>query len=514
MAPPGAVRIGDPFGSECSYDRLREFMSPVSGEFRRASEGEAASEARGGKACVNAAAMGHGFLVSTVVLLACVASLSFLGAWRDAPNTALALFLVAGLAWCSAQKSAERTPVSPWVVCGVALCLRGFALVSQLELTDDAYRYVWEGELAQRGISPYAWSPGDPALAEVRIELPGLSTRVAHPEVPAVYPPLVQGAATLAVWTSRALGWDAVSGPISILRLFLCALDVLVLWLLAALARRSGRGQGVLVAWAFCPLVVFEFAGSAHFDVLGVFLLLAALLALARADERSSEGREVGASLLVAGAIASKYLPLFVLPWIGTRRRGFARVGLVALFLALAFAPFLFLVGGERGFLGGLGHYRDRWEAASLVFRFVHHAASAVFEPHDGWTDPGRLARLVVALAWVAWAGFVVLRVRDRVRGTGLLIAGYLVLTPTLHPWYLVWVLPFAALSNSSAWMWLIAAAPILYVPLTGWQHEGRWVEPGWSWWVLALPFFALLLWPRPCRCAARVAVLEGAGDA
>ncbi len=421
-----------------------------------------------------------------------------IGPWRLAPNACLALFAIAGAAWIAAVMTAERARVTVPIVCGVALTLRFFALGSSLELSDDVYRYVWEGELSARGISPYAFAPGAPELEAIRAELPGLAARVAHPEVAAVYPPIVQGFATLAVRVSHALGSPSEVGAVWFLRILLACADLLVLWPLALLARASGRVRTALVAWGLCPLVVFEFAGSAHFDVVGIALLCAALVALKVADERRSIGREIGASALFASAILSKYLPIFVLPWLGVGRTRFTRALLAAVFAALAFAPFLFLVGGERGFASGLHQYRDRWEAGSLVFRFVRDGARALFTDH---ADPERIARIIVAILWFAWAVFVYARVRERVRGVGLLLAGFLVLTPTLHPWYSIWVLPFVALAPSPAWLWLFAAAPILYAPLAGWQNEGRWVEQVWLWPVLALPFFALLIFQsRPLR--------------
>jgi hypothetical protein len=428
-----------------------------------------------------------GVALATVVL-------SAIGPWRDSPRACLAAFAGAGAAWLVAVTTAERARVALPVLCGVALLLRVLALGSSLELSDDVYRYVWEGELSARGISPYAFAPGDPTLDGVRAELPTLAARVAHPEVPAVYPPVVQGFATLAVRISHALGMPSEVGAPRVLRVFLACADLLVLWPLVHLARRTGRGREVVVAWAFCPLVVFEFAGSAHFDVVGIALLVAALVALARADERHTPGRELGASALFAAAIASKYLPIFALPWLGTGRTRIVRALIAAAFLALVFTPFLFLFGGARGFLGGLDQYRDRWEAGSLLFRFVRDGLRALL-----WTsaDPERAARSFVALVWCAWAVFVYAHARDRLRGFGLLLAGFLVLTPTLHPWYLAWILPFVALEMSRAWLWILAAAPILYAPLAGWQHAGRWVEPVWLWPVLALPFFALLILDR-----------------
>lgn len=431
--------------------------------------------------------------LAAVAITLCTACLSMIGPWRTAPRVCLMLFAFAGVAWLVAVASAERARVALPLVCGVALLLRVLALGSSLDLSDDVHRYVWEGELSARGISPYAFAPSDPALAAVRAELPTLAAKVAH-DIPAVYPPIVQGFATLSVRVSHLFGVPPEIGAPHVLRVFLACMDLLVLWPLVRLARRTGRGNAVAVAWAFCPLVVFEFAGSGHFDALGIVLLLAALVALAHADERRSLGREIGASALFAGAIASKYLPIFALPWLGTGKSLWLRALLVALFLAVCFAPFLFLVGGEHGFMGGLNHYNERWEAGSLVFRFVRDGVAALFTTR---ADPERSARILVKILWCVWAVVVYTRVRDRVRGVGLLLAGFLVLTPTLHPWYLTWLLPFVALAPSRAWLWLFAAAPLFYAPLAGWQLHGQWIEPVWLWPVIALPFFALLIFGR-----------------
>lgn len=438
-----------------------------------------------------------GLVAASLAIVGCVAALAFSPPWREAPERCLALFLAASAAWLAALACAERTRVSVLGVCALALLLRVLALCSSLELSDDVYRYLWEGELTSRGHSPYAFAPADPALHALRTELPGLAARVNHPEVPAVYPPLLQAASALSIVSARALGESAEEGGTRILRALLAVADLLVLWPLHRLARGMRRGGSALVAWGLCPLVVLEFAGSAHGDALGIVLLLAAFVALARADERSGLRPELAGAALLAGAIATKYLPLLSLPWIGQRGRALRRIALVAGFVTLAFVPFCFLQGAERGFAGGLRHYGERWESASLVFRFADRAARAFLEPAAGWTDPGRVARLVVGVAWLAWALLVFVRVRDRVRGFALLVAGFLFLSPTLHPWYLTWSLPFAALAGSWAWLWLVAAAPVLYAPLATWQAQGRWVEPAWQWPVLALPFLALLLFAR-----------------
>src|SRR5205085_5401380 len=58
------------------------------------------------------------------------------------------------------------------------------------------------------------------------------------------------------------------------------AFDLGAVWLLAGLAGRSARGSFVLLAYAWNPLVIKEFAGSAHIDAVLVCLMLAAFTLL------------------------------------------------------------------------------------------------------------------------------------------------------------------------------------------------------------------------------------------
>ena len=66
-------------------------------------------------------------------------------------------------------------------------------------------------------------------------------------------------------------------------------------------------------------------------------------------------------------------------------------------------------------------------------------------------------------------------------RGSAGLLGGLLVCAPTVQPWSLLWVLPWAALSGRAPWLWAAAAAPLLYlpallgVPLWPWLHLAVW---------------------------------------
>jgi hypothetical protein len=77
-------------------------------------------------------------------------------------------------------------------------------------LSNDLYRYLWDGRVAAAGISPYAHPPDAPALAALRDEAvyPNLRRRPAV----TIYPPGAQ-ALFAAAWAARlrtVAGWKLV----------------------------------------------------------------------------------------------------------------------------------------------------------------------------------------------------------------------------------------------------------------------------------------------------------------
>ncbi len=381
------------------------------------------------------------------------------------------------------------------VVFGGAVLLRVLAAQGAPGLSDDVHRYVFEGGLVAAGVSPYAAAPSAPQRAAQRADWPGVYARLNHPEVSAAYPPCMQylcaGVVSLAGGPAAGDGWRAVGA----LRLAFTLADLGVLVLLLRAGSRAGQAPARALAWGWSPLVVTAFAGDGHFDSLGILGLVAGLT-LASAGGGRRRGELAAGFALAAGTLV-KLLPVVALPWVARRAQGGgARRVLVAFGLGgvLGVAPLAALEGGFDGLLRGLSEYALRWEATSLVYRFVEAPLRAVFALDESWHDPRRLGRALVLLVLVLLAAIVWRKVRDPRRAAFLLLTAVLVLSPTVHPWYLVWLAPFLVWFRSLAVTWLLAAAPLLYWPVARWQAEGVWVEPGWLWPLVALPFAALAL--------------------
>ncbi|MAQ18668.1 MAG: hypothetical protein CMN30_28215 [Sandaracinus sp.] len=436
----------------------------------------------------------------TVLALLGAAALALAGS--SPVRVALAL-AAAGIPYAALTVTAD--PLGLRTSLGLA-ALAGLALViAPTVLSDDLFRYLWDGRVLRAGLDPYAHAPSDPALAPLQ---DAYWARVNHPQIPTIYPPLAQGLfATLGL----------VHHPAA-LKLGALAAHLGTVPLVARLAPRWGvDGPRAAMLLALNPLALSESALGGHVDVfVGLFLVLA-VLALAR-------GRVAGAVLAIVAATATKLVGLLVAPLLWRRHR-LAALGALGLG-ALMLVPLL--GAGDGRTVGGLGQYARRWGGNAGAYAAAEGLTAALVEATHGvgegrvrfpglrptlerlqgtrW-DPmasfqgekkqrgdvaemessvvGALgARALVVLALLVVAVTLARREREddpahfvARAGRTLILAG-LLLAPQVHPWYLLWVLPLdLALGGRTALVWG-AVAWIAYAPLDGWVGARYWAEP------------------------------------
>ncbi len=361
-------------------------------------------------------------------------------------------------------------------------------------LSEDVWRYVWDGVVQGHGLNPYRYAPFDPALDGLASEpgLAALRARIGHGELPTIYPPAAQAVFAALAWLRPTVGG---------FRLAMVGFDLLAVLGLWRWAERSGRPPGLAALYAFAPLAVVESAIGGHVDALGVAATVAAGALLAGAAP-------IRAGLAVAVGVGTKLLPVLVLPtllWRGPRRAVWAC-------LAACGALGAAYLGRGNALAGGLSAYGHRWRGNEGAFALIawpfEHALAPLDRAADvpGWVvtltrtlvGPGGSARpdevwgdevafaaakAVVVGALACFGLWRFLRARDFESLLGPVVAAILVLSPIVHPWYLMWVLPFAALAEAGSSRW---GAPFLawaltawlaYLPRAGWLSTGVWLE-------------------------------------
>lgn len=334
----------------------------------------------------------------------------------------------------------------------IAVAVTAFAVAPVL-LSHDVYSYVDYARLGVvHGLDPYVHpplaAPQDPAFAAVD-----------WTEATSAYGPLF----TLATYP---LAWLPVGVAVAVLKA-VAALSVLGL---AAVAARLAAWRGVdpLRAAAFValnPLVLVHVVGGAHNDGLAMLLAMLAVAAILSARELTG-----GAALLAA--VATKASALFVAPFAflatAAPRPTGPKAGRGPTFRPVG----RFLVGGTVAaagigavaYLAFDGDWLGAFGLAGENQGRTSHMSVPITAARLTGLDPG--VTRVVALALFAALVLCLLRWTwrggDWVRAAAWTAAGLLLATAWLLPWYLVWLLPLAAISRDKP-LQLLALALTAY---------------------------------------------------
>ncbi len=326
-------------------------------------------------------------LLAGLCIEAAWAALVWLGPLQTQIPRFWALLLPIFLAYLAAAWWVCRRPAGPlWTLLGLALLFRLTLLFSQPSLSDDIYRYVWDGRVQLAGINPYLHAPEAPDVAQLR---DGQYSGINHKDISTIYPPLAQGFFLLVCALHASV--LAMKGALVLVELGL------VLLLLRILHQR-GLDQRRVLLYAWNPLPVIEVAGSGHLDVLAVSLLLLALYWL-------ETGRRLPALATAAAALLAKFLPALALPRCGTRLAGQRRLRWwLPLLVGLGFLPY---AGAGMQLVAGQQAYLLKWRfndaCFSLLYELLRDPALAQDEAALQQAKLLCVGLLGLVVLWAAW---------------------------------------------------------------------------------------------------------------
>lgn len=382
--------------------------------------------------------------------------------------------LFGGYAW-GVKKSGSERQLWPWLP-GAAFAFRLALLGMTPNLSDDFYRFFWDGNLLATVQNPYLVLPSE------HPDWP-LFRQLNSPNFYTVYPPLHQALTALGPW----LFPGSLSGQIVVLRLEILLAEIGTVWLLLRLLDRYGLPRENALLYALNPLVVVELTGNLHLEGVMLALLLLAVFLL-------EKKQWIGAAVSWGAAVAVKLVPLVFLPLL-VRRLGWGRAigfaAVVAVVNALLFAPF-FSWKLVENVASSLGLYFQKFEFNASVYYLVRAAGYRI----TGYNVIANAGPLLAGAALVLMALVVRWHERQPVRPAGvaffaallLMHTAYLALATTVHPWYLTSLVGYAAFTRFRYAVVWSAVAVLSYA-----AYGGPGVRE--NFWLLTLEYAVVYFW-------------------
>lgn len=329
-------------------------------------------------------------------------------------------------------------------------------------LSEDIFRFIWDGRLVLEGIDPYLATPDSQKSFD-----PVLFQQLNSPAYHSVYPPLNQGLFAL----SALLGGSSLLFTTNLIRGLLLLAEIGSYLLIRKLLIARGKSPE-LANWYFLnPLVILEIVGNVHLEGLVIFFLLLGLFFLYK-NHRLLSGFGFGL------AIGTKLSPLLFLPallfsmkW----KKGFLLCSVAVL---VGLLPFLFFpsTSSLSGFQQSLGLYFQKFEFNASVYFLVREVGFW----YKGYNIIGTAGPALSLLSGGAILIFAVIAGRKKWRLEFVLLFSltiYLMLSTTVHPWY---ILPLISMGILSGFWFPMVWSGFIFLTYLGYNESGYSISPVW----------------------------------
>lgn len=385
--------------------------------------------------------------------------------WVGSALLWLGLSVVVVRRWKLPQKRA------PWIILGIAAVVRlGYVFLMPPALSDDIWRYLYDGQTLASGQNPYAAAPLETIEAARQTgeaESVAWMRWINNPELVTIYQPTSQWAfAAMTVLHPRGgeVGGGGPSLPVNTFRVGFLLFDLLIIGMLLWKLADLGRSAWWAVMYAWNPLVICETVWSGHQDGIGIAAVMGSLLLAQRAlrpeVKRQGMAWALGSGVLLGIAAGVKpFVLALALPMAwkhksepGGWKRIVVAAGACVVTLGVLYLPFIFMAGGIDGMIETSRQFVSRWRFNGSLHPLIEAAVTPLLEG-----KPWEIQARAKTIADAAAGGLLLLiligaMLYHRVpwRAATTFFFAMVCLSSTAHPWYLLWALALLPVSWAS----------------------------------------------------------------
>ena len=318
------------------------------------------------------------------------------------------------------------------ILLAAAIIFRLLFLFAIPNLSQDFYRFIWDGRLLLEGINPYLMTPaenfsaGDLPFSGAQELFEGMGSLSAGN--PTNYPPLNQLFFALAA----LFGGNSILVSVIWLRIFIIAADIGIFYFGRKLLKNLKLPESNIFLYLLNPLTIIELTGNLHFEGVMLFFLLAALYLL-------QCQKWLFSALFFSCSIAVKMIPLMFLPLLFRRlgwKRALVYYAVTGFLLLLFFLPFLSGAFAEN-FFSSINLWFQKFEFNAGFYYLIRWIGYEV----EGYNIISYAGPALAGVVFVSILFMAILKQNQEMRGllTSMMFGMgiYLLLATTVHPWYL-----------------------------------------------------------------------------
>ena len=372
----------------------------------------------------------------------------------------------------------------------LAILSRLVFLLAIPNLSQDFYRFIWDGQLLQNGLNPYLTTP-DFLISQGQFSMFSNMETLYQGMGPLSaghytnYPPVNQ---LLFVLANLFPGTSILSSVIG-LRLIIILADLGTLYFGAKLLKRLKLPTHKIFWYILNPFIIIELTGNLHFEGVMLFFLIYSLYLL-------HFGKWKWAAVLFALSVSTKlvpllFLPLFVKWFIKTNNnnvnaskakqslnfynliRFYVIIGITTLFL---FLPFF-----STQFIDNYSKTVGLWFGDFEFNASLYYIARAIGYNITGFNEVAIIGKILPIIVFVVVWYLALFRKNQTFKTllTSMLLAFtcYLLFSTTVHPWYLATILLISVFTNYKfplVWSFIIIISYLAYANID--NTENLWI--------------------------------------
>lgn len=398
----------------------------------------------------------------------------------------------------------------------IAFLFRAVFILAIPNLSQDFYRFIWDGRMILEGFNPYLYTPEsfidtqNFPVAQARELYAGMGQLNGSHFTN--YPPLNQ----LCFVIAGLFSGHSILGSAMVLRLLIVAADFGTLYFGKRLLKQLNIPVKNIFWYILNPFIIIELTGNLHFEGVMIFFLVWSLYLL-------HSGKWKWAAVIFALSISVKLIPLLFLPLLfryfkstslndqnknneilkrvqnddSSSKIDFKKLisfyGIIGLTTCLLFAPFF-----SSEFINNYTQTVALWFQNFEFNASIYYVAREIGYLFTGYNQIAIIGKIVsvVIVVFVLVLSFYKRQISTKTLLTTMLFAFsfYLFLSTTVHPWYLATLLILSVFTNYKfplVWSFVIIFSYLAYINLNK-------ADKSENLWIIAFEYgivYAVLIW-------------------